>query len=216
MRDQHQSDDRHRDVHPEDGPPGPLGQVAAEDGADGRQAARDAEEDGQGLAPLAQRKRLHHDGESGREHDGTAGPLHDPETHDPCFGVAAFGCQAAHGRCGGEDDDADDAHAPMAEDVRQPTSEGEERGQGEEVGVHHPLDSGGGQAELTLDTRHGDGDDRLVDERHRHREDHCGQNHVSVLPATSRHGAPPVGTHSTGWSPSFPEEILSWTRDEGA
>src|ERR1039457_6581681 len=24
----------------------------------------------------------------------------------------------------------------------------------------------------------------------------------------------PVVTHSTGWSPSFPEEILPWTRDE--
>ena len=90
---QHQRDDRHRHVHPEDGPPRPLRQVAAEDRPDRGQAAGDAEEDGERLAPLTQGKGAHHDGQRGREHQRATRTLHDAEGHDPRLGDAALGRQ---------------------------------------------------------------------------------------------------------------------------
>ena len=54
---------------------------------------------------------------------------------------------------------------PKMSESRPP--EGEQRGQGDQVAVDHPLHAGRREAELALDVRHGDGDDRLVDERHR-------------------------------------------------
>ena len=55
--DQDECDQGDGDVDPEDGPPGPLGQVPAEDRADGGQPAGDAEEEGQRLPALSQRER---------------------------------------------------------------------------------------------------------------------------------------------------------------
>jgi len=177
-RDQRQRDQRHRDVDPEDGAPGPLGQVAAQQRADRGQAAGDAEEQGEGAAPLAQRKRLHDDRQRGREHDRAARALERAERNEPRLGQAALRGQPAQRRRAGEDDDAEGHHPPVAHRVGQPATEGEQRRQCEQVGVDGPLHAGGGQAEFALDLRHGDGHDGLVDERHRDGEDHRRQDQV--------------------------------------
>jgi hypothetical protein len=62
--------------------------------------------------------------------------------------------------------------------VGQPAAESEEGGQRQQVSVDRPLHAGGGQAEFLLELGHGDGHDGLVDERHRHGEDHRGQDQV--------------------------------------
>ena len=129
--DQGQRDQGDGDVHPEDGPPRPLGQVAAQDRADGRQPPGDPEEQRQRLAALAQGERVDHDGQGGREHERAAGALDDPERDDPGLGAPT---PWASGRTWStrtdEDDDADHAHLGVAEDVREPSAQGEERGQG--------------------------------------------------------------------------------------
>lgn len=61
----------------------------------------------------------------------------------------------------------------MSKDVRKSATEGEERGQRKQIAVDHPLDSGIAEAQLGLDGGDRDGDDRLVDEHHRHGEHHC-------------------------------------------
>ena len=75
-------------------------------------------------------ERLHHDGQRGREHDGTAGALHDPEGDDPRLGQAPFGVRPHMRGRAGEDDDAEHHHPPVADGVGQAAAEGEERGQG--------------------------------------------------------------------------------------
>ena len=77
-----------------------------------------------------------------------------------------------------EDDDADHNHLPVADGVCQAAPKGEQRRQGQQVGVDHPLHPCAGQAKLSLDLRHGDGHDGLVDERHRDGEDHRRQDPV--------------------------------------
>ena len=140
--DQDQGDEGHRYVDPEDRPPGPLGQVATEQRADGREPAGDAEEQGQRLASLVQREGLHHDGQGGREHDRPAGPLDGPEGDDPGLGGGALGGQTAHGRGGGEHDHAEHHHPAVSDGVGQPATEGEEGGQRQEIGVDRPLHPG--------------------------------------------------------------------------
>ena len=86
----------------------------------------------------------------------------------------------------------------VSDGVGQPAAEREQRRQRQQVGVDRPLDLGVGQAELVLDVGRRDRDDRLIDERHRDREDHRDQNQVArfvlgwadtrhaVLPCTTR------------------------------
>ena len=73
-RDQDQRDEGDRDVHPEDGPPGPLGQEPAQNRADGGESSGDAEEQRQRLAALAEWERVDHDGERRREHERPPAP----------------------------------------------------------------------------------------------------------------------------------------------
>ena len=81
--DQGQRDQRDGNVHPEDRAPRPLRQIATQDRPDRRQPARDTEEDRKRLAAFAQRKRLHHDRQSRREHDRPARALDHTEGDDP-------------------------------------------------------------------------------------------------------------------------------------
>ena len=91
----------------------------------------------------------------------------------PPFGVSPQSADARR-----EDDHADRDHPAVADRVGEPAAEGEQRGQREQVRVDGPLDAGGREPELLLDVRRGDRDDRLVDERHRDREDHRGEDEV--------------------------------------
>jgi hypothetical protein len=89
-----------------------------------------------------------------------------------------FGRRAAQGRSDREQRDADQHHPAVAEDVRDPAAEREERRQREQIAVDHPLDGRRRDAELVLDVRHGDGHDGLVDEHHRDGEHHGGERDI--------------------------------------
>ena len=67
--------------------------------------------------------------------------LDDPEDDEPGLGERALGRRAAQRRRDGEDDDADQHHPPVAEDVGEPAAEREDRRQRQQVGVDHPLDA---------------------------------------------------------------------------
>ena len=199
MRDQDQRDQRDRDVDPEDRPPGPLDQVAARDRADRGQPAGDAEEQRQRPAAGAQVEGLHDDRDRGREHERAAQALDRAERDQPRLGPAAARGGAAQRRRGREDDHPDHDHPPVPDDVAQPAAEREQGRQRQQVGVDRPLDAAGRQAQVVLDRRRGDGDDRLVDERHRHGEDHRGQDQApaacpaaAAAAAAGAHGGPPV------------------------
>ena len=123
--DQHQGDDGHGYVDPEDGPPGPLGEVTAQDRPHRSEAARDAEEQRQGSAPLVEAEGLDHDAQSGGEHDGASSTLDDPEGHDPGLGRGALRSQAAHGGSGREDDDPEHHHLAVPDGVSEAAAERE-------------------------------------------------------------------------------------------
>ena len=98
------------------------------------------------------------------------------KTIEPGLGVVPVGYAAA--QRGGDDEDQGADHARSdggpTESASRPPS-GEERGQGQQIGVDHPLHAGGGKAEFGDDVRRRDRHDRLVDERHRDGEHHRGQ-----------------------------------------
>jgi phosphomannomutase len=90
--------------------------------------------------------------------------------------------------------------------VGHPLTEREQGSQRQQIGVDRPLHSGTRQPDFPLDLRHRDRHDRLVDERHRHREDHRRQNEVPRpayggvasyrhRPQTDRSYFPPVSTN---------------------
>ena len=126
-----------------------------------------------------------------------AGTLEDAEADDPTLCRRSRRCQAAHSRRDDEDDDADHTHLGVPEDVGESPAEREQRREGDQITVDHPLDARRAEAELALDARDGDGDDRLVDERHGDREDHRGEHPVSSLHAVPSHRRPPARRHRT-------------------
>ena len=141
--DQYQGDDRDRYVHPEDRPPGPLGEDAAEYGTDRRQPAGDSEEQGQGLPPLVQAEGLYHDGQSGGKHDRRARSLDQAEHHYPGLSNRPFRSESAQGGRPGEDNHPENGHLLVPHGVGQAPPEGKEGGQRQQVGVDGPLNPSG-------------------------------------------------------------------------
>jgi len=183
---QDHGDDRDRHVDPEDRAPGPLRQVAAGERADGGQPAGGGEEQRERLAALAHRVGGDDDRQRGREQQRRARPLQDAEEDHPRLADVAGRRRAAERRAGREGDDADEHHPPVAEHVGELAAEREQRREREQVAVEDPLRAGRGHAEVVLQVRHGEDDDRLVDEHHRDREDHRDQDSSPV-----RHRGPP-------------------------
>ena len=141
-------DQRDRDVDPEDRAPRPLGQVAAEERADGGQRAGDAEEDGHRASALLARERGDDDGERGGEEDRAERALGDAEDDHPRLAERPGGCSAAERRAHREARDADGEHAPMTEHVGELAAEREAGGEREQVAVDDPLRAGGGDREI--------------------------------------------------------------------
>ena len=114
------------------------------------------------------------------------------------------GGQAAGQRRGREDDQADGVDAPAAEDVADHAGGEQEGGQGQGVGVDHPLEIGEGGVERLLDVgeRHvdhgdvqqqhegagADGDQRppLAVHHHPFRSDVASRSHAGVRRSTGR------------------------------
>ena len=80
-----------------------------------------------------------------------------------------------------EDQDADHEHRLAPEHVRQLSAESEKRSHRKQIAADDPLDTGLGKPEMLLDLGDRDRDDRLVDESHRHGEDHRCQDEGTAL-----------------------------------
>ena len=72
--------------------------------------------------------------------------------------------QSTGGRGGGEEADADEEQPAAAVEVAEAPAEQQEAAEGEQVGVHHPGERRVGEAEIALDRRQGDIDDRRVED----------------------------------------------------
>ena len=81
----------------------------------------------------------------------------------------AVGERAAE-RGGGEEADADQEDLAAGEEVGGAPGQHQEAGEGERVGVDHPLQAGVGEAERLVDLRQRDVDDRDVEDDHELRE----------------------------------------------
>ena len=79
--------------------------------------------------------------------------------------------------------DAERHHLAVPDRVREATTEGEERGEREQVSVHRPLDTGARETELLLYLWDRDRHDRLVDEGHGDGEDHRREDEVPRSPS---------------------------------
>ena len=109
------------------------------------------------------------------EHDRAADALQGAGGDEPRLGEVADGREAAQQRGDAEAGDADQRHALVADDIGDAPAEQEERGGGEQVDVDRPLHAVVAEAEVLLDGRRGERDDRLVDRRHRDGEDEPGE-----------------------------------------
>ena len=112
------------------------------------------------------------DRQGGRRHHGAAEPL------DRARGGqhALARRQAAGQRGGREEQQPGHEHAPAAEQVGGAAAEEQEAGEGQRVGVDHPLQVDGREAEVVADRRQRDVDDRDVEDDHELREAGQGQD----------------------------------------
>src|SRR5207302_10112869 len=76
-------------------------------------------------------------------------------------------------RCAGEDEKADDEHAPPTKDITEATTEQKKTAEGERVGAEHPLEVRRRKVQAALDRWQRDGHDGRVENHHqlRRRDD---------------------------------------------
>ncbi len=158
-------DGQHPDGHVDEEdppPPDPTGDGPADQRADGHRTAEHGTVDPEGRAPLLAGEGRGDQGQGGGEHDGPAHPL----------GGAG---QVEHQRRGGqpagqrghrEDPEADGEHLATTEHVPDHPGGQEEGGQGEGVGVDHPLDVAERRVQRLLDVGQGHVDHGDVQEEH--------------------------------------------------
>jgi hypothetical protein len=185
--DEDERDDRDRDVDPEDRPPRPLREVAAGDRPDRGHGPSDGVEDGQRLAAFVDFVDRDDNGQRGREQKCGEGALDNAKDDDPRLADRARRRRPAQHRGDREADDSHEQRPAMAEDVGQLAAEGEEGREREQIAVDDPLRARGRQRQVLLEPRDRDGDDRLVDEHHRHRGDHGGED--QALAPSAAHDA---------------------------
>jgi hypothetical protein len=99
---------------------------------------------------------------------------------------AGRGRQAAEQRRQREHQDPGDEHAAPAEDVAGAAAEQQQAAEGQGVGVEHPRQAGGGEAQRLLDLRQGDVDDGGVQHDHQLRRRDDGERQRGVLAAARR------------------------------
>ena len=120
------------------------------------------------------------DRQRGGEQQRRERALDDAEGDDPGLPRAAGRRGAAQRRGECEPGHAHDQDAAMTERVGELAAQHEERGEGEQIAVDDPLRGRRGEREVLLQVGHGEGDDRLVDEHHRHGEDHRHEDEPPV------------------------------------
>ena len=120
----------------------------------------------------------------------------------------AGGGEAAQGGGDEEPGDTDPEGADAADPVAELAAEGDQGGQGEHVGVDHPLLAGGTQAEILAHHRERHRDHGLVEHDHRQRPGHRDEDQPAVRGGGHRqlHPAPvegPADPDGTGLSEVF-------------
>ena len=98
------------------------------------------------------------------------------------------GGQAAEEGGQGEDQDAGDEGAAAAQDVAGPAAQQQQAAEGEGVGVQHPRQAGGGEAEGLLDLGQGDVHDGRVQHHHELGGRDDGEGQRGMVPAAWRAG----------------------------
>ncbi len=149
-----------------------LGEDSAEDLADRRAGRADEAEGADGTAALARlgEERDEH-AEADRGGQGAADALEEAGGDQQL----RAGGEGAQQRGRGEQRQAGDEHLPAADEVPEPAGQQEQPGEGDQIGVDGPGQAGGGEAEVLLDGRQGDGDDRAVQDDHQHPRAEHGQ-----------------------------------------
>ena len=153
-------------------------EIAAGNRTDRGETAGDREENRERLTTLTHVVGRGDGGECGREQERGARALEHAEHDDPRLADRARRRGSTHRGEERERSDADDHDSAAAEHIRHTSTEGEQSGNRDEVSVDDPLGSGWAEVEVALEVRNRERDDRLIDEDHRHREDHGREDEV--------------------------------------
>ena len=163
-RDQHEPEGN---VEPEDPLPGDaLHDRAADERAERDGQAADAAPGAERDTAAIRRHRGREDRQRERQHDRAAEPL-DRAGRDQL--VRRPG-ERGQGRAAGEDRKADREEPPAAEAVAERGAGEEQDGEGEGVGVHHPLEPGQARVEVMTDHGQCGRHDEVVERRHEERD----------------------------------------------
>ena len=158
-------EDADRHVDQEDAAPAPVGgDHAAEDRTERRRHAGDRPPDPERHAAIAAAEALPEQRQRRGEHDRPADALAAPG-HDQHHRVLGH---AAQQRAQGEDDQADLEQQLPAIPVGEHARGQQQRGEGQGVGVEHPLHVGEAGMQPVLDGGLGHHDDRDVEQQHEH------------------------------------------------
>ncbi len=172
--------DPDRDVDEEDPMPvDRLGEHAAGEQADRGARGGDEAEDADRLRLLARLGEHHHDHpQDHRRADRSTGALDEAGGDQHLLGLR----DRAEQRGRGEDPEADQEDAPLADQVAEAPREQEQAAERDQVGVHDPGEVALGEAEVVLDRRQRDVDDRRVEHDHQQ----PAAEHVEREPAAIR------------------------------
>ena len=120
------------------------------------------------LAALVGREGVGDDRERRRHHEGGADALGGATGDQPRLALR----EPDEGARQAEDDDAEEEHAPAAEDVAQATARDEQHGEAQRVGVDGPFETADRGVQVLLDRGQRDVHDRVVEHDHEQREAH--------------------------------------------
>jgi len=122
--------------------------------------------------------------------------------------------QACHQRRQAENGDpADEKQSMAAEGVAEPARQGDEAGEGQQIGVHHPVRADLGHRQIALDRRQRDADDGLVENDESEDAAHCSENPISAPPVVSHRDVQPSrsgGIDETRPSPRRWQKPAKW------
>ena len=175
--------DRH--VHEQDPLPAEqVGENAAEQRARGAPGPGHRAPDPEGaVALLALGEAGGEDGQRRGRHHGAAESLGGPGGDQHALALR----QPADQRCAGEQQQAGDEDAPSPQQVGRAAAQEQEAGEGQRVGIDHPLEVDLREVQVVTDRRQGDVDDRDVEDDHELPEADQEQRGPAALRG-SRHG----------------------------
>jgi hypothetical protein len=189
-----------------------LGQDAAGQQADRAARGGDEAEHADGLGLLGGLREHPHDH---RQHDGraegAAGALHEAGSDQHALGLG----DRAEQRGAREHREPDEEDPSLADQVAQAPREQQQAAERDHVGVDHPGEVALGEAQVILDGRQRDVDDRAVDDDHQHgHAEHVeGGPAVVLVQFVDGHrdpfGSVPLAAIETGHAPGIHRRVLT-------